>query len=687
MKGALLVLGLLAAAPAAGPAAVRPDRALYLEARAADQKLHASKVLSARRTEWERVALRYKRVVAKYPQSGYCDDALLAAGDLYRAMAVQFKTPRYNDDAVAAYKMLVSEYPSSGLGEKALFAVFEIARDSGDKKRLADAARAYLDTFPDAARVKEVKAAVARTAPEKAQALPTPPPPGLAQVFNLRFWSGDASTRIVVDLEREVQLKQDRISGPDRLYVDLIGTRLHPNLTDRSFPVGNGLLEKIRIAQNRPDAVRIVLDFRDVKDTSVVYLHDPIRLVIDVRGTPRPGTAPTAAAEAGKAPSDRGAPPPTHAPPDHSALDQAAETEAVDLPGAKPAVVASVLPSPSPTPASTPPPAPAASPTPSPAPSPVPSPTPSPKAPTKDKGKGKDRDSKAPEPSPSPSPTPPPSPSPAPVREAAAPQAPQTNRAGNYSLARQLGLSARRIVIDPGHGGHDPGTIGHAGLQEKDLVLDVSLRLERMLKAEPDTEVIMTRSTDAFVPLEERTAIANSKGADLFLSVHANSSRNPIARGIETYILNFALDPHAEEVAARENAISPATLKDLQGLVKAIALNSKIDESRDFATSVHEAMIARIKAGQSGIQDRGVRTAPFYVLIGANMPSILAEISFVSNPDDEKLLKAPEHRQKIAESLFEGIRAYLEGLNRTQPRQLTRNVPPSTVLRKGAPRR
>jgi N-acetylmuramoyl-L-alanine amidase len=694
MNGALLALSLLAAAPAAA-APARPDRALYLEARAADQKLHASKVLSAKRTEWERVVLRYRRVVSKYPQSSYCDNALLAAGDLYRAMAVQFKTPRYNEEAVSAYKTLVSEYPSSGLGEKALFSVFELARESGDRKRLADAARAYLDTFPDAARTVEVKAAVKKSAPEKAAALPTPPPPGLAQVFNLRFWSGESSTRIVVDLEREVQLKQDRISGPDRLYVDLIGTRLHPNLTDRSFPVGNGLLEKIRIGQNRPDAVRIVLDFRDVKETSVVYLHDPTRLVIDVRGTPRPG-ATTTTADATKPGGDKPAPAAVPIPPpDHSALDQAAETEAVDLPGAKRAVVASAAPSPVPTPEPTPTPIASPSPLPSPTPAATPTPAPSPSPTTKPSGKDKgkkdrDRDSKAaPEapPLPSPSPVPSPSPTPAPTREASAPQTPQANRTGSYSLARQLGLSARRIVIDPGHGGHDPGTIGHAGLQEKDLVLDVSLRLEKMLRAEPGTEVIMTRSTDAYVPLEERTAIANSKGADLFLSVHANSSRNPIARGIETYILNFALDPHAEEVAARENAISPATLKDLQGLVKAIALNSKIDESRDFATSIHEAMIARIKAGQSSIQDRGVRTAPFYVLIGANMPSILAEISFVSNPEDERLLKTPEQREKIAESLFEGIKNYLEGLNRTQPRQLTRNGPPSTVNRKGAQRR
>jgi N-acetylmuramoyl-L-alanine amidase len=679
MRGALLALGLVAATSTGSHAGGRPDRALFLDARAAEQKLHASKPLEAKRAEWDRVILRYRRVVSKYPQSGYCDDALLAIGDLYRTMAVQFKTPRLDDEAVQAYRLLVSEYPSSGLGEQALFSVFEIARDSGDRKRLGDAARAYLDTFPDAARAPLVKAAVKKTAPEKAAGLPTPPPPGLAQVFNLRFWTGEASTRIVVDLEREVQLKQDRISGPDRLYVDLIGTRLHPNLSDRSFPVGDGLLEKIRIAQNRADAVRIVLDFKNVKDTSVVYLHDPTRLVIDVRGTPRPATA-DAKPSVEKAPS--GAPPPGP-----TALDQAADTEAVDLPGAKTSVMASVQPTPAPTPSP--------SPVASPLPAPTPPPSREPASRDKGKGKGRDKDRKgaaevaaaAPTPEPSPSPSPSPSPTPAPVREASTPQAPQANRAGNYSLARQLGLSARRIVIDPGHGGHDPGTIGHGGLQEKDLVLDVSLRLEKMLRAEPGTDVIMTRSTDAYVPLEGRTGIAISKDADLFLSVHANSSPNPTARGIETYILNFAMDPRAEEVAARENAISPATLKDLQGLVKAIALNTKIEESRDFATSIHESMIERVKAGQPGIQDRGVRTAPFYVLIGATMPSVLAEISFLSNPEDERLLRSPDQREKIAESLFAGIRAYLAGLNRTQPRQLTRNAPASTVVPKGARRR
>jgi N-acetylmuramoyl-L-alanine amidase len=254
---------------------------------------------------------------------------------------------------------------------------------------------------------------------------------------------------------------------------------------------------------------------------------------------------------------------------------------------------------------------------------------------------------------------------------ASAPAAPVANRSGQYSLARQLGLQAGRIVIDAGHGGHDPGTIGRAGLQEKDLVLDVALRLERLVREQAGAEVVMTRSSDVFIPLEERTAIANTKKADLFLSIHANSSPNPRARGIETYFLSFAKNEHAEEVAARENAISQATLKDLQNLVKAIVVNSKIDESREFATEIQEALVGSLQARDSSLPDRGVHTAPFYVLIGANMPSILAEIAFVSHPGEEKLLKTADYREAIARSLFHGVARYLEALNRTAARPLT----------------
>jgi N-acetylmuramoyl-L-alanine amidase len=243
------------------------------------------------------------------------------------------------------------------------------------------------------------------------------------------------------------------------------------------------------------------------------------------------------------------------------------------------------------------------------------------------------------------------------VREA------QPTASGDRSLTRALGLKIGKIVIDPGHGGHDTGTIGPKGLQEKDLVLDVSRRLGKLLTTRLGSEVVYTRSDDTFIPLETRTAIANQEGADLFVSVHANSSRDPDARGVETYYLNFTASPDALEVAARENAVSDKTIHELQDLVKKIALKEKIEESQEFAGDVENSLHDGLAVKNPGLRDRGVKKAPFIVLIGANMPSILAEISFVSNPGDERKLRTPEYRQRIAESLYRGIAKYCSGLS------------------------
>jgi N-acetylmuramoyl-L-alanine amidase len=248
--------------------------------------------------------------------------------------------------------------------------------------------------------------------------------------------------------------------------------------------------------------------------------------------------------------------------------------------------------------------------------------------------------------------------------------APARNRDGSYSLARQLGLGARRICLDAGHGGHDPGAIGRGGTQEKDITLAIVLKLEKLIRSELGADVVMTRDTDVFIPLEERTAIANSSGADLFLSVHINSARNSTGRGLETYYLSFAKSAAAEELAARENAISQATMKDLNNLVKAIATNSKIDESRDFAGIIQRSNVDVLSPSFRGVLDRGVHTAPFYVLIGANMPSILTEVGFISNPDEERWLKSDEYQEKLAESLLQGVRSYLAQLNRGQATKL-----------------
>jgi N-acetylmuramoyl-L-alanine amidase len=234
---------------------------------------------------------------------------------------------------------------------------------------------------------------------------------------------------------------------------------------------------------------------------------------------------------------------------------------------------------------------------------------------------------------------------------------PSRNTKGGYSISRQLGLGVSRIVIDPGHGGHDPGARVN-GLTEAELVLDVAVRLEKLLLAQPEAEVVLTRRTSEFIPLEERTKIANRVDADLFISIHANASTNTAARGIETYFLNFAQDEQAEAVAARENASSSRTMSALNDMVKAITFNNKIDESRDFARLVQNALFTGLRKTNKQARDLGVKQAPFQVLIGAAMPSILAEISFITNSQEGKLLKTAKYRDEIAVALFNGIVNY-----------------------------
>ena len=238
----------------------------------------------------------------------------------------------------------------------------------------------------------------------------------------------------------------------------------------------------------------------------------------------------------------------------------------------------------------------------------------------------------------------------------------KASNSGTRSLVRSLGLKLSRVVIDAGHGGHDTGTVGQHGYAEKELVLDVAQRVKQLVETELGAEVVMTRNDDNFVALEERTAIANEQQADLFISIHANSSRVRSVRGVETYFLNFTSSPEALETASRENAASERSIHELQDLVKKIMLKEKVDESRELAQHIDRALSVRKGSGT----DRGVKQAPFVVLIGANMPSVLAEICFISNPQDEKLVRIPENRQAIAESLFEGIRSYAESLSGTK---------------------
>jgi N-acetylmuramoyl-L-alanine amidase len=220
----------------------------------------------------------------------------------------------------------------------------------------------------------------------------------------------------------------------------------------------------------------------------------------------------------------------------------------------------------------------------------------------------------------------------------------------------------RRIVVDPGHGGHDPGAIGVNGLQEKDVVLAIGLMLRDQLKEELGVDVVMTRSTDVFIPLEERTAIANKVGADLFLSVHANAAPNRSAAGIETYYLNLAKTDKVAQLAAKENGTSLEKVSVLQAILFDLMANYKLNDSAHLADEVQKSLCSKIRTGYGEVKNLGVKQGPFYVLVGASMPSILVETAFLSNVAEESRLKDPAYQQVAAEGIFNGVRSYITSL-------------------------
>jgi N-acetylmuramoyl-L-alanine amidase len=455
-------------------------------------------------------------------------------------------------------------------------------------------------------------------------------------VTGVRHWSTPDYTRVAIDLDEGVKYESQRIDRPDRVFFDLLDTKLAVGLLGKTFDVDDGLLKKIRVAQYQPGRSRIVLEIDGDSTYDAVLLTNPPRLFIDIHNKQVAKTIvvkqETLAAKSKPAPVVVKSKPVPDAVSDGPAIKVRAESKKpAELTNVSTSVKKTIVEADADDDQTL-------------------AKLDAPEAPT-----SLDRSKAAIQASPrgTRKPTTPE----APAREA------QAFASGDRSLTRALGLKIGKIVIDPGHGGHDTGTIGPHGLEEKDLVLDVSRRLGKLLEARLGAEVIFTRRDDTFIPLETRTSIANQEEADLFVSVHANSSRDPDARGVETYYLNFTSSSEALDVAARENAASDKSIHELQDLVKKIALKEKIEESQEFASDVQQSLHSGLSTKNPGLRNRGVKKAPFIVLIGANMPSILAEISFVSNPGDEHRLRTPEYRQKIAESLYHGISKYVSGLS------------------------
>ncbi|OGD14851.1 MAG: hypothetical protein A2V76_09680, partial [Candidatus Aminicenantes bacterium RBG_16_63_14] len=243
-----------------------------------------------------------------------------------------------------------------------------------------------------------------------------------------------------------------------------------------------------------------------------------------------------------------------------------------------------------------------------------------------------------------------------PVKPPATP--PDPNIKGT-SMARQLGLGVRTVVIDPGHGGPRPGTIGKSGLQEKEVNLAVALALQKLLKEKAGLEAVLTRESDVDVPLENRTVIANQKRADLFVSIHANAHRDRKRGGVETFYLNISPDPSVIELAAAENATSSKNIGEMKTILQKIVQNSKIQESRDLAERIQRNLVKSLSRDLPGIKSLGVKGGPFWVLIGGEMPSVLVEISHLSNAKEEAKLKTKKYRELAAQGIYDGIMEYI----------------------------
>jgi N-acetylmuramoyl-L-alanine amidase len=595
---------------------------------------------------------QYEFLRREYPGSGARFEAMLAVGQIYKDDLNEVARGR------EVFEEFLRRYPHHHLAEQARAQLSEPVQQAGLKSKEVDPSKepgaktSKESTNKDAADDSVKDTAVSNGDDTGPDFVPTGSEGDKAvQVTGVRHWSTPDYTRVAIDLEDGVKYESQRIDHPDRVFFDLLDTKLASGLLGKTFDVDDGLLKKIRVAQYQPGRSRIVLEVNGDSTYDAVLLSNPPRLFIDIRNktvaktivvkpeTVAASSKPAPAAVKSRLSSDASSTAPiikvrsdnkkpaqlTSVALNHAGSVKKTIVEAdadddddkmlakLDAPALK-------------TPIS---------------PADAPSSLDDPKVTTQAGAKGKHKSA---------------------ITGAEAREA-QPTASGDRSLIRALGLKIGKIVIDPGHGGHDTGTIGPHGLEEKDLVLDVSRRLGKLLEARMGAEVIFTRKDDTFIPLETRTSIANQEEADLFVSVHANSSRDPDARGVETYYLNFTSSSEALDVAARENAASDKSIHELQDLVKKIALKEKIEESQEFASDVQQSLHSGLSTKNPGLRNRGVKKAPFIVLIGANMPSILAEISFVSNPGDEHRLRTPEYRQRIAESLYHGISKYVGGLS------------------------
>ncbi len=525
------------------------------------KSLYGSSKKKKFRHNWLRCIDRYKNIYTRYPKSDQAAWALYHSARLYTGLYTYSGRSKDLDDALRLHRRLVDDYGEHRLADDSQYLVGNIYY-----KYKKDPTQAYVEflkvelKFPSGdmvakagKRLEELAVALDKKNEKREKKKKTASKSKLVAVKDIRHWSTPNYTRVVIDLESSVKykhhlLKPDPdIKKPRRLYLDLKNARV-TNQIDEPVVIKDGLLQLARAGQYTKDTVRVVLDMESIGGYNVFRLHDPFRIVVDVRR--------------------------------HKKRSVGERTKTAG------------------------------------------------KKRTARKG----------------------------IRKSDGPD-------DKISLARQLGLNVKRIVIDPGHGGKDPGCQSKGGAKEKDVVLRLAKTLARNLRKELGCEVFLTRTTDVFLSLERRTAIANIKKADLFISLHVNAHRSRKVSGLETYFLNMATDERSVMVAARENATSEKNISDLQTILNDLMLNTKINESSRLAHAVQKGMITQIDKNFKRPRDLGIKQAPFYVLIGAEMPAILVEAGFFTNPAEEKKLLNSKYRDTIAAGICKGIKSYVYSID------------------------
>ncbi len=527
-----------------GPAAAsRQDQLMYKKASERFERLKKDDRKRRYRDQWERVIEDFEAVARRYPSSPYAGYAMFERAEAVHGM---YRVSRTRDDlktAAEAYAGFAENYPDNENVPEALSKAGSIYMELGARESAARSYQALVTRFPDSVYSPSAKRKLRNLPGVEAGARGAESVRGLSRVSDIRHWSNDDTTRVVIELDGEFIYEDHLIKAPDRLFFDIKSAFINSPLKDGPIEINDGLLKSVRTSQYDSETVRVVLDLANINNYKTLKLPDPPRLVVDVFTT--------------------------------DPADAKSRPLIVDgnTPGARPDV----------------------------------------KAPTGITGNQ------------------------------------------DLSLARQMGLCVATIVIDPGHGGKDSGAVGRHGLQEKDVVLDIGRRLKAIIERELGCRVVMTRDRDVFIELDERPTVARNNNADLFISIHANASRNRRARGVETYLLNLTKDRNIMEVAARENAMTQKSMSDINSILYDLVLDNKRDESLELAHKVQHSLVKDLK-----VADKGVKQGPFLVLYGAAVPSILTEVGFISNPDEERRLKSSDYRQSIAEAIYNGVKEYVD---------------------------